>query len=454
MKPVLLVVLLALSGVLTGCGRIGYETVASVVPGTGAIDPAAMPGAIGSDVIGLGDGHFGALEVNTSSRVINDFDVLGADVAAGSMQVTTSGMTAFAANDVVMLWQVATLVQPQPPSDAPLALEGLSTGHWEFVRVRSSTSTSIELATPLRNDYRAQGSQVVRVPEYTSVHIADGANLGAEGWTGSTGGILVFLATGLVSVEGTIEADREGFPGGEAIRSQAATDCSGPDEPAPNGAQKGGGVFGGPEALKTGRSPYANGGGGGVCNTSGGGAGGHGGAGGIGGYSIDGQRLVGGDGGARLDYALPGRLSMGGGGGAAHTTTMGLNPASGNPGGGVIFFRAARVTTSSSSQVSAEGWAGSPGPAAGMGGAGAGGAIVIDATESIDCARTISAAGGPLRTQSSGGGGGGGGGGKIFLRAPRVTCNASAAGGGLSSASASSNGATAGADGTTEIVIP
>ncbi len=121
------------------------------------------------------------------------------------------------------------------------------------------------------NTYTSGGSshaQVVRVNHYTDVTVQSGGVLSAPAWDGNTGGILVFRASGRLTVEagGLIEATGRGFRGGEGAYSRGQ-------------AYQGEGIagIGGASYLAN-----SNGGGGGWGDDFSGGGGGHGSAGGNG----------------------------------------------------------------------------------------------------------------------------------------------------------------------------
>ena len=116
------------------------------------------------------------------------------------------------------------------------------------------------------------------------VAVAKGARIRAQRWAGTTGGIIAFLATGEVTLEGDITADGAGFRGGEGRLNAFLTGCDGLDRaiPEPGYASKGEGIAAGAAA---GAPNVANAGGGGACHNAGGGGGGHGGRGGKGGRS-------------------------------------------------------------------------------------------------------------------------------------------------------------------------
>ncbi|WP_375770241.1 Ig-like domain-containing protein [Archangium gephyra] len=385
------------------------------------------------DSFGVGSGRNLALAVSAADTVINSYAPVTASLAVGSTSIPlgacTGSPTCFAADDLVLVYQTAGLDTPPTPD-----LSTRPEGRWEFARVASVTTTALELTAPLVRAYAANVTQVIRVPEYTDVTITAAGVITAPAWNGSTGGIVAFLANGTVNNNGLITASALGFRGGQyASDPTAATGCTGAEQPAPSGAQKGEGIvntrYG---TTQTGRGNVANGAGGGICFKSGGGGGGHGGVGGQGGRSAaatDGGRDVGGLGGAALTYPLLTQLTFGGGGGAGHGS--GATGVPGGRGGGAIFIRASQLT--GSGVITAAGGSAGASTSDGGSGGGAGGALYLRFVRTADCAAlsVTGGIGGNVSTLRVGPGGGGGGG-RVLFQAEGGTCPISA------------NGATAG----------
>jgi len=273
-------------------------------------------------------------------------------------------------------------------------------------------------------------TQVIRIPEYTSLTVPRGTSLIAKRWDGSSGGVLAFLATGPIVNDGLISASGVGFRPGIVVNDNRVVDilgCTAMDEVPVDGGQKGEGIalsrYG---PLNNGRGNVANGGGGADCHNSGGGGGGNGGAGGKGGRSWDGDgsRDVGGLGGGALVYSMLDHLTLGGGGGAGHENNDAGS--SGGRGGGAIFIRAASIPDGGT--IASNGQDAPDAPANdGAGGGGAGGSVYLRVAGPVACI-SLSANGGnggsvPRPTHGPGGGGGGG---RILLQGSDFSaCNAS-----------------------------
>jgi hypothetical protein len=399
------------------------------------------------DGFALGNGQHGAFRTQQANTVINVATALTATVPEGSKKLTVTSETGFAAGELVLVLQVyASGAAPETGAPGPIDLETSNAGYWEFARLESVAPGALNLTAPLVSSFSAPGAQVVRVPEYTSVHIQ--STLVAPPWNGSSGGVLAFLATGTVLNQSTISADAAGFRGGTFAASPAqSTGCTDPNQSqATGGAEKGEGIAAKTTGASThGYAALANGAGGGNCDDGGGGGGGHGGPGGQGGYTTatDGSRDVGGRGGLALRYSPLTRLMFGGGGGAGAGASAGGTGrgTSGGAGGGIIFIRA-RDFQGNQGVVSAKGASAAASGNDGAGGGGAGGLIVIRVQDRLDCASLLAnggAGGGNTDTRAHGPGGGGGGG-VVLLQGKSITCSASVTSGLAGSVTAAPGG--------------
>ncbi|MBM7114811.1 adventurous gliding motility protein AgmC [Archangium primigenium] len=420
------------------------------LPLVGLLVLGSTGASAGPDTVGVGSGRNGALTVSANGTLVNAYAPLTAPVARKALALpvgpcvgNVSG-ACFAEGDLVLVFQTTGLTPPPVSGDrAALELSASAVGRWEFARVTAVTPTSLGLSVPLVRDYPVAGTQVIRVPEYTTVTVAAGASITASPWNGGLGGVVALLATGTVENQGTISADIAGFRGGQYVaKDLSARGCSGLDEGAAGGAQKGEGLAG-PDrygSTQTGRGNVANGAGGAVCFRSGGGGGGNGGEGGQGGRTdaTDGSRDVGGLGGAALVADPLTQLLLGGGGGAGHGTSA--SGVGGGVGGGAVFLRATQLTGPGS--LSASGGSGGTVQDGGSGG-GAGGALYVRIVRTAGCGIS-NASGGIGSTSSSprvGPGGGGGGGRVLFQSEAGATCD-------LLSTGASSGGQQVPADGS------
>ncbi|NVJ19810.1 OmpA family protein [Myxococcus sp. AM011] len=406
------------------------------------VAPAAHASA---DTFHLGDGSDGALTVNAPGTIVNTYTRVTALVPAGQNFVAVASSTGFAVNDLVLVYQSAGLTAPASGSQTPIDLTAAgneAVGRWQFGRVQALTATRLTFTAPLTVAFAANtGTQAIRVPEYSTVTVNAAGSLVARPWDGTTGGVLIFLATGAVNNAGSISATNTGFRGG-IFWNGDGDGCTGLNQTYPGGAPKGeGAVLASYDntfpftAGTTGYGNIANGAGGGICHNSGGGGGGSAGAGGKGGRTWSGDTIpsrdVGGLGGTRMDFSAVDKLLFGGGGGSGHSNDD--FGGGGSAAGGIVFIRAASLAgagTISSNGVAGENARDDANDAAG--GGGSGGTIYLRFTGALTCgANQVSARGGNggSTTFAEHGTGGGGGGGRILLQGGTVTCSPAVTGG-------------------------
>ncbi|MDB4942323.1 MAG: cell envelope biosis protein OmpA, partial [Labilithrix sp.] len=327
-----------------------------------------------ADTFGLGSGHDGPLVVTSNAgQVINTYAPVTGAVPAGATSVTVGARVGAAASftpgQLVMIWQArgGFTTPPVSGSAAALTLTTASrTGRYEIGRVASVAGAVVTLTHPVVNAFDALDTQLVSVPEHTTVTVNAGARLVARPWDGAsgTGGVLAFLATGAVANAGALDVSGAGFRGGARITSPGSPKgCAAEDGVPGLGTLLGGGAHKGEgldrSAFSTdptyvaltprvfGRGNVATSGGGGDCFNGGGGGGGNGGAGGHGGdtnpEADNGiSRPVGGRGGVAASFEPSANLVLGAGGGAGEDDDGVGGPGGG--GGGVLWMRAGSLT--------------------------------------------------------------------------------------------------------------
>ncbi len=438
-----------------------------------------------ADVFGVGDGHSGAKTVGGgTTETINSYAAVTADVAPGASTIAIGAVIgakagdadAFAANDLVLVWRATGVAAAEAPSgdqtkrlDLATAAATTSTattqpglvGEYEFARVQTVTGAAgaqtLTLTKPLVRGFTKNVSQVVKVPEYTTLTVAAGATLVAAPWqeVGGTpadpnpnnpwaGGILIFMANGAITNNGTIHANARGFHGGVPEERPINTVGIVCNNNALDGnpqnqsfAPKGQGIVHSQYREDLGgKGNISMAGGGGNCLEGGGGGGANRGNGGRGSGSII-NLGVGGFGGVGIDYDITSRLTMGGGGGSGRHIVGVLSQVSlGGFGGGVVYIRGASMTGNGRVQANGgngenSGLVGLPTGVAseGSGGGGAGGTVVVRLTGNLDCDAIESPGGDGGSAQVVGlgifGAGGGGGGGRVLFQAATksATCD-------------------------------
>lgn len=397
-------------------------------------------------------GKDGALTVTTPNTIINKYCVLvaNAPVGASMIAVTNPGGPnglapgTLTPGDLILIIQMAGATINTSDSPNYGAVTNLnSAGRHEFVTVSSVEGNLIKINPPcggLMFGYSAAGkTQIVRVPQYTSLAINSGGSLTAPAWDGKIGGVVVAHVQNNAIINGAIDASGLGYRGGALSSSGGAgfrTDYATTE--MDNGAEKAESFAGYQidydlNGGRYGRGAPANGGGGGTSHNSGGGGGANGNngkawtgqglmdgsvpgaaawqldpgyaangnaltdssGGGRGGYSYgdtngnaltnppgdpiwsgDNRREVGGLGGRPAPQDTSGRIFFGGGGGAgAQNDNTG---GAGGNGGGLIYIIADTVSGAGVLRSNgANGGNTHDESRDGAGGAGAGGTIVI-----------------------------------------------------------------------------
>jgi hypothetical protein len=243
-------------------------------------------------------GKDGAVTVTDPNTVVNSYAALATDAAVNdpSVTVASGGLSGLAAGDLVLIIQMAgaTINEPADPNDASYGnvTDLGSAGNYELVGVTGFSADTITLGSNLHNSYTVAGkTQVVRVPQYATLTINDGASIIAPAWNGTVGGVVALQAATTLdlSTSGKIDVSATGFRGGAAHtgKASAVTDLTIYRSADPNdGAEKGESIAGWPQATtfayRYGRGAPANGGGGGNWHNGGGGGGANAAASGVG----------------------------------------------------------------------------------------------------------------------------------------------------------------------------
>ena len=409
-------------------------------------------------------------QTSNISGIINNYASV---TGIGSQSVSLSSTIGFVSGDRVLLIQMkGAEIDTSNTASFGTINSYHDAGNYEMLTISSISSTTITFATPILRTYNTSGLvQLVKVPVYNNVNVT--GILTCAPWSGSTGGILIFEATGNITLNANIDVTGKGFLGGAKLFGQLSS-CAGntSDFKLPNtsvySASKGEGITLMMPSFMKGLGALGNGGGAGNDANGGGAGGGNFGLGGHGGNakcSTSPLSLCGGYEGKNCTYSnVNNKIFLGGGGGAGHEND-GVSTA-GVSGGGIIIIRSGGSISGNGNFINSNGndnnvLAGNDG----QGGGGAGGTILIEACSTSSL--TISAKGGKGGTDNFIGpdchGKGGGGGGGIIWTTSTLAYSSILIGGNpgvFTDASSqcfnTSNGATAGqAGGTlTGLVIP
>ena len=237
--------------------------------------------------------------------------------------------------------------------------QGTGAGTWERNVIQGYTAGTITLQNPLNATY-GTGAQVIQLKQYGNVTVNSGITWTAKAWNGTTGGILVFLASGTVTGTERMTAYGCGFRGGAGATSQNTVGYCGE------------GTAGASTQTTT---HNGNGGGGGTYSPNDRGRGGSGGG-----------HATAGHGGGNDAYGNPGiivgsadltSLNLGGGGGGGGCGASGHSGINGGNGGGIIFIIGTTVTIAGSIVADGVKASDTADGLIGGGGGGAGGSVLI-----------------------------------------------------------------------------
>lgn len=233
-------------------------------------------------------GKDGARTVVGTNQVLNSYSAVTADIAVGAKTININNIAdlpGIGAGDLIMIIQMQGAEINTTNTDAYGTVVNLNgAGTYEFVNITGVAGNTLQIdacGTGTKNAYRtAAKTQVVRVPQYTSLTIPNATSVTAAPWDGAKGGVVAIHATTLTAIEGSIDVTGKGFRGGAVDNDTLGP--PGTDKYLSNlstdGGEKGESIAGDgviytARGGKYGRGAPANGGGGGVGHNSAGGGG-------------------------------------------------------------------------------------------------------------------------------------------------------------------------------------
>ena len=229
-----------------------------------------------------------------------------------------------------------------------------SVGTYEFGWVASVSGSTVTLDGALAETYgeasnadlTGQAVVLVRVPNYTDVTVGSAGLLTTGAWDGEAGGVLVFRATGIVSIAagGAVAMDESGYAGGSTGSGYNYDAYQGESY---GGEGQGNGYSGYNEPLGW----WANNLGAGGAHVTGGG-GNHGG-GATAGASWNGGSATAPERGDTYGEIDLSRLFLGSGGGGVWYGSN--DPGPGGGGGGIVYVAASAVTADGAAAITAMG---------------------------------------------------------------------------------------------------
>ncbi|MDO8660471.1 MAG: hypothetical protein Q7K43_01155, partial [Candidatus Woesearchaeota archaeon] len=213
-----------------------------------------------------------ALTVTGASIIINSYGKPATNIIAKNTSILLRQNLPVTADDIVLIINMFT-------------------GEYELVRVANTSSRLssqgvqefvIQTAVSINKSYPAIQTQLVRVPQYSTVSIPLGTSLTAPVFDGTSGGIVALLANEAVTIQGSIDVSFKGFNGG-AGSGQCDGSCprvnlgiagSGPTPGLGSSCATGLEGQGGRNAGSEGKLILGSGGGGGQCTSNAGAGGG------------------------------------------------------------------------------------------------------------------------------------------------------------------------------------
>ena len=241
-------------------------------------------------------GKDGAYTVSALDEVLNRYTALDADASAEDTVITVNDIddlataAALEAGDLLLIIQMQGAEIDEDDDSGFGTIEAINgAGRYEFVTVGSVSGDDITLHVDcvggLRNDYSADAAtQVIRVPQYSSLTVPDGTSVTADPWDGATGGVVAVHSQNAVSIVGSIDVSGQGFRGGgytNTSRDSGDNTTNWADDRESRGGEKGEGIAGSQDDYDNmdvlyARGAPANGGGGGTAHNGGGGGGANG----------------------------------------------------------------------------------------------------------------------------------------------------------------------------------
>ncbi|GEM_PF-6251877 len=220
----------------------------------------------------LGSAKDGAFTATSASIIINSYGKTVTNIIAGNTSIILRQNMPLTTGDALLILNTFTGVY-ELRFIADTTVRVIEKNQQEFV---------IKLTTPLKNSYTASQTQLIRVPQYSTVNIPLGTSITAPNFDGTTGGVLALLATNAVTVHGLIDVSFKGFSGGAG-----SGQCNGRCPRVNNGITGSGSAPGIGSSCVTGlegmggqntggqdRLMLGSGGGGGQCTSLGGAGGG------------------------------------------------------------------------------------------------------------------------------------------------------------------------------------
>jgi hypothetical protein len=160
--------------------------------------------------------------------VVNKYCPISTNINAGSntFLLANSAMVPLCSGDLIMIYQAqGAAINTQNTVQYGDVLNYNSAGLFEFMYVQSSNGNTITTQTTFTNSYQTAGkTQLIKIPQYTSLVVNAGANVTAKPWKDTLisgtayrfGGLVVIHANDILN-NGSISANGSGFRGGALV---------------------------------------------------------------------------------------------------------------------------------------------------------------------------------------------------------------------------------------------
>jgi hypothetical protein len=215
-------------GIVAGLAVVAAVSISTLATGCSAQDAVERPAPLPPRTISqplLGADNAGV--ISTTGTVINTYAKLARDANAGELTVAVDSAAPLGlkAGDLIMVIQMqgASMVATDSGGRTGYGLVANlnSAGQYEIASVKAVDTTSnvitLNYCAGLKHSYSAAGhTQVLRVPQFTSLTVAKSASITAPPWDGDKGGVVAAYVQGKTTVDGTIDVTGVGFRGGNA----------------------------------------------------------------------------------------------------------------------------------------------------------------------------------------------------------------------------------------------
>ncbi|MFN5295462.1 MAG: hypothetical protein ACK5BL_08030, partial [Flavobacteriales bacterium] len=148
----------------------------------------------------FGSGVLGSSTITSPGTIINQYTAV-IDVVSSTSTIDVIDASAFVAGRKALLIQ----------------MDGGIPGTWEYVHIVQVNTNSIRVLNIQRTYDPFTGVvQLITVPEYSDVTIISAASIVAQPWNGSTGGVVAFMVSSLLSIDsgGLVDVSGAGFQSG------------------------------------------------------------------------------------------------------------------------------------------------------------------------------------------------------------------------------------------------